>query len=198
MQVRNRTPETAPLGAFDILEAAGQAVALINDLLDLNRLDEDRLKLVLRAVDCDAVVRTVAKRVRPAADEREVQLVFSADREPIVCRTDAHRVEQILINLLTNAIRHAPVGTPVAIDVSPRSDFIAFAVTDEGPGVSADHTELIFDIYHSTPTADGKTGHGVGLPLSRRLARLLGGDLVAIARPGRGGLFELTIPVRRD
>ena len=198
MQVRNRTPETAPPGAFDILEAAGQAVALISDLLDLNRLDEDRLKPVLHDVDCDAVVRTVAKRGRPAADERDIQLVFSSDREPIVCRTDAHRVEQILVNLLTNAMRHAPAGTPVTIDVSSRPEAIAFAVIDEGPGVAADQTEEIFDICHSSPTADGTTGHGVGLPLWRRLARLLGGDLVAIARPGRGGLFELTLPIRRD
>jgi signal transduction histidine kinase len=198
MQVRNKTPETAPLGAFDILDAAGQAVALINDLLDLNRLDEDRLKLIVREVDCDAVVRTVAQRVRPAADESNVHLVFSTDREPIICRTDSHRVEQILVNLLTNAIRHAPAGTPVTIDVMPESDTITFAVIDEGPGVPPDHIEHIFDIYYSTNTPDGKTGHGVGLPLSRRLARLLGGDLIAIPRPGQGGLFKLRLPIRRD
>ena len=197
MQVRNRTPQTAPLGAYDIFEAAGQAVALINDLLDLNRLDEDRLKPMMRDVDCIAVARTVARRVRPQADEKNVELVISADREPIVCRTDAHRVEQILVNLLTNAIRHSPDGTAVTVRVTDRADAIMLSVADQGAGVSPEQTEQLFDIYYTTATLDGKTGHGVGLPLSRRLARLLGGELHAIPRPGQGGLFELRLPMAR-
>jgi K+-sensing histidine kinase KdpD len=195
MQVRNRTPETAPLGAFDILDATGQAVALINDLLDLNRLDEDRLKLVMRDTDCNAVARTVARRVRPLADEKRVELILAGPRDPVICRTDAHRVEQILVNLLTNAIRYAPAGTPVTIGVALRPDAVAFSVVDEGPGVPPNLIEQIFDIYYTTASPDGRTGHGVGLPLSRRLARLLGGELQAIARSGEGGRFELRLPI---
>src|SRR5262249_40565976 len=154
------------------------------------RLDEDRLKPVLREVDCAAVARTVAKRVRPLAEEKNVALIVSAEREPIVCRTDSHRVEQILVNLLTNAIRHAPEGSEVTVTVTDRPEGIKLSVADQGTGISAEQTERIFDIYYTTATLDGKTGHGVGLPLSRRLARLLGGELHAIAQPDRGGLFE--------
>jgi signal transduction histidine kinase len=196
MQVRKKDRITAPLGAYDILEATGQAVALINDLLDLNRLDEDRLKPVMLDVDCDSVARVVAKRFTPLAGEKQVRLVVPPPGDPIVCRTDAHRVEQILVNLMTNAIRFAPAGTDVAVSVDVAGASVIFSVSDEGPGVEPDLIERIFDIYFTTASHDGKTGHGVGLPLSRRLARLLGGDLRAISRPGQGGRFELQLPIK--
>jgi signal transduction histidine kinase len=196
MQVRKKDRVTAPIGAYDILEATGQAVALINDLLDLNRLDEDRLKPVLQDVDLQSVARAVAKRFTPLAEEKQVRLVLAPLGEPIVCRTDAHRVEQILVNLMTNAIRFAPTGTDVTMAVDVAGGSIVFSVADAGPGVPPDLIDRIFDIYFTTAAHDGTTGHGVGLPLSRRLARLLGGDLRAIPQPGQGGLFELQLPLK--
>jgi two-component system aerobic respiration control sensor histidine kinase ArcB len=104
-------------------------------------------------------------------------------------------VEQIFVNLLTNAIRHTPAASTVTVKAELVGDTVTFQVEDEGPGVPADMVDRIFDIYYTTASSEGGgAGHGVGLALSRRLARLLGGDLKAVSRPGEGGLFVLTVP----
>ena len=100
------------------------------------------------------------------------------------CLTDAMRVEQILGNVLNNAVRHAPDGSVVHPPRRRRwRASLLFRVEDEGPGVPADDLERIFDIYE-TEAGEEARGVGLGLPLSRRLARLLGGDLFAEASDG--------------
>jgi len=193
LMVRKKDPTTVPRAAFEILDSAEQAVALINDLLDLSRLDEDRLQPVFRIVDCGAVIRGAIQRVTPEAEERGVRLELQVPREGLLSRTDAHRVEQILVNLLRNAIRHSPAGGNVTATVDAEGDGVVFRVEDEGPGIAAENVEGIFDVYVTT-AGEERLGHGLGLPLSRRLARLLRGDLVAVPRPSRGGLFILRVP----
>jgi two-component system, NarL family, sensor histidine kinase DevS len=193
LMVRKKDPESVPRAAFEILDSAEQAVALINDLLDLSRLDEDRLHPVFRSVDCGAVVRGAIQRVTPSAQEREVELRLQIPREGPLSRTDAHRVEQILVNLLRNAIRHSPKGGMVTSSLAAEGHNVVFKVEDQGPGIAAEQIETIFDVY-VTSAGEERQGHGLGLPLSRRLARLLGGDLIAVPRPVAGGLFELRVP----
>ncbi|HXE57691.1 MAG TPA: GAF domain-containing sensor histidine kinase [Gemmatimonadales bacterium] len=192
MLVRRKDPATVPRAAFEVLDSADQAVKLINDLLDLSRLDEDRLRPVIRAVEPAGVVRRALGRVTPAAEAKRVRLETELPRDLPPCETDASRVEQILVNLLGNAIRHTPDGSTVRVRLAPEGRFVVFQVEDEGPGIPPDEVERIFDVYVSK-TEDGR-GHGLGLPLSRRLARLLGGELEAVARSGAGGLFILRLP----
>ena len=109
------------------------------------------------------------------------------------CETDASRVEQILVNLLGNAIQHTPEGSSVSLAVSADEGFVVFTVRDQGRGVPASELEHIFDIYASKKEG-GAHGVGLGLPLSRRLARLLGGNLLAVATDGQGGEFKLALP----
>jgi len=195
--VRKKDPASVPRGAFEILEAAEQAVALVNDLLDLNRLDEDRLKPVLRDLECGVPIRGAVQRVTPAAAEKNLRFQLPVFDRPCVCRTDGQRVEQILVNLLGNAIRHTPVGSTITIGFEHRDDQALVTVDDEGPGVAEADLERIFDIYYTTAGQEGTgVGSGIGLPLSRRLARLLGGDLRAAAKVG-GGRFMLTLPMSR-
>lgn len=192
MLTRKKDPAEVPRPALEVLESARQAVGLINDLLDLSRLDEDRLKPVLREVDPASVARRAAARVIPAAEKRGVMIdVISAEQVPHV-ETDASRVEQILINLLTNAVRHTPANSTVHLHVGSADPHVVFTVRDEGPGVPADDIERIFDIY-ITRVDEETRGVGLGLPLSRRLARLLGGELRAFASTD-GGLFVLQLP----
>jgi signal transduction histidine kinase len=102
-------------------------------------------------------------------------------------------VEQILVNLLGNAIRHSPTGSTVTATVALEADSVVFQVEDTGPGVAPEQVEAIFDVY-VTSAGEERLGHGLGLPLSRRLARLLGGDVLAVPRPEAGGLFVLRVP----
>lgn len=194
MLVRKKDPASVPPAALEVLDSAEQAVALINDLLDLSRLDEDRLRPVMRAVDCSLVLRRAASRLTPAAQAKDVELVLETPPQPVTARTDASRVEQILTNLLGNAIRHTPEGTRVHLSLSERPGMAEFVVLDDGPGIDEEELEAIFDIY-VTKAGDEAKGHGLGLPLSRRLARLLGGELDAEPNPGGGGLFRLRLPL---
>jgi signal transduction histidine kinase len=193
MLVRKRDPATVPRAAFEVLDSARDAIALINDLLDLSRLDEDRLKPVIHVVEPGSMATRAMVRVTPAAGLKKVKLQLITGAGTPDCATDASRVEQILVNLLGNAIKYAPANSVVKIDISARGDRVVYQVEDEGPGVPAEDLERIFDIY-VTKVDEESRGLGLGLPLSRRLARLLGGELRAVSHPGGGGCFILEVP----
>jgi signal transduction histidine kinase len=193
MLVRKKDPATVPKAAFEVLDSAEQAIGLINDLLDLSRLDEDRLKPAIRSVEPASVVRRALLRVTPAANARQIHLELEAEPALPSCRTDSSRLEQILVNLLGNAVQHSPEGTAVLVRITHRDALIQYAVQDQGPGIEPDDLERIFDIY-VTKAAGEHQGMGLGLPLSRRLARLLGGELRAELRSEGGGRFVLELP----
>jgi signal transduction histidine kinase len=195
MLVRKKDPATVPRAAFEVLDSAQQAVGLINDLLDLSRLDEDRLKPAIRSVEPGSVARRAIVRVTPAAEGREIHLELTTAPGLPACETDASRLEQILVNLLGNAITHAPARSTVRVAISARGSTVEFIVQDEGAGIPEAEVEHIFDIY-VTKAAGETQGVGLGLPLSRRLARLLGGELRAVSPSSerRGGRFLLELP----
>ena len=195
--VRKRDPATVPRAAFEVLDSAQYAIGLINDLLDLSRLDEDRLKPVIRRVEPVSIARHAIVRVTPAANLKQVALHLIPSPGLPNCETDASRVEQILVNLLTNAIKHAPERSSVTLGITAAEARVVFRVEDEGPGVPPGDVEQIFDIY-VTKAGEEAQGLGLGLPLSRRLARLLGGELRAAARPGNGGCFILEVPASKS
>jgi signal transduction histidine kinase len=197
MMVRKKDPATVPKAAFEVLDSAEQAVGLISDLLDLSRLDEDRLRPVIRATEPGSMARRALARVTPAADAKHVLLQVEVASGLPSCETDANRVEQILLNLLGNAIQHTPEGSTVRLQVTARDAVVAYTVEDEGAGIDESEVERIFDIYVTNAAGEGR-GAGLGLPLSRRLARLLGGELRAVPRPQKGGCFILELPAALD
>jgi signal transduction histidine kinase len=139
------------------------------------------------------VIRLSLSRVIPAADGKHVALDAQLPEHALRCRTDPHRVEQILINVLVNAIRHTPDGSTVTVRLVSTPPDVEFHIEDQGPGVSPDDEERIFDVYQTKAGEEGK-GSGLGLPLSRRLARLLGGELFVVADARPGGRFVLRLP----
>ena len=191
MLVRKKDPATVPRAAFEVLDSAQQAIGLINDLLDLSRLDEDRLRPVIRAVEPGSIVQRAVTRMTPSA-EGKVTVRVEVARDLPTCETDASRVEQILVNLLVNAIQHSPQGGEVRLLIAAGDGIVLFTVENDGPGVPAADVERIFDIYVTKKEGDAQ-GVGLGLPLSRRLARLLGGELRAVSLPDRGR-FVLELP----
>lgn len=190
---RRKTRETVPKAAFEVLEAAESAVTLINDLLDLSRLDEDRLKPVPLSIDLVTVLETARAKLIPAARAKGVAIAVEAPPDGLPCVTDAHRIEQILVNLLSNAVRHSRDGGTVSLEGRLADQWVEVRVADDGPGLPADMMGRLFEVYASRVGIDGV---GLGLPLSRRLAVLLGGDLTAANRPQPqpGAIFTLLIP----
>jgi signal transduction histidine kinase len=136
-------------------------------------------------------------RVTPAAEARHIRLELQASTRLPGCETDASRLEQILVNLLGNAIHHTPDASTVRVRIAAGDLMVEYVIEDEGPGVPESEIERIFDIY-VTKAAGESGGAGLGLPLSRRLARLLGGELRAVPRPGAGGWFVLELPATPD
>jgi signal transduction histidine kinase len=195
MLVRKKDPESVPPAAYEVLDSAQHAVSLINDLLDLSRLDEDRLRVTIRSIELAPVVRGAVARVTPSARQKKVRITVDLARGLPPSATDATRLEQILMNLLGNAIRHAPDKGDVTIrsGLHPDKPRLLIEVEDNGPGIQPENAEQIFDVYVTRPGEEAQ-GVGLGLPLSRRLARLLGGELRVIPEAGRGR-FVLELPV---
>ncbi|MEO8296081.1 MAG: GAF domain-containing sensor histidine kinase [Gemmatimonadota bacterium] len=197
MLVRKKDPSTVPRAAYEVLDSAGQAIALISDLLDLSRLDEDRLHPVVSPVEPAAMVQRAISRTMPLAESMHITLAAAPDAALPPIQTDPHRVEQILTNLLGNAVRHSPAGTHVRVEVRAEAACVMIYVIDQGPGIEADQLERVFDVYVTNAGEEGR-GTGLGLPLSRRLARLLGGELRALRRENEGGCFVLELPITPD
>src|SRR6185503_20248041 len=126
MLIRKKDPATVPPAAYEVLDSADQAVKLINDLLDLSRLDEDRLRPVIRPVDPLVVARRALGRMVPAAELRQIKLETRTSPGLPTCSTDASRLEQILLNLVGNGIRHATARGTVLLAVSAANDRILF------------------------------------------------------------------------
>jgi len=143
------------------------------------------------------MARHAVGRITPAANLKKVALNLNPGPGLPNCETDASRVEQILVNLLSNAIKHAPERSSVTLSITAVNARVVYRVEDEGPGVPPSDVERIFDIY-VTKADEEAQGLGLGLPLSRRLARLLGGELRATAHPGKGGCFILEVPASQS
>jgi signal transduction histidine kinase len=187
------TSEASQRAAREVFEAAERTITLLNNLLDLSRLDADRIQAVWRDVDLGELARRAVAAVQPVADAKPVRLLIEAPNPPPSCRTDPLRVEQILINLLNNAVRHSTPGEDVVVRLESLPDEVRLHVMDRGPGIAHDLQAKIFEPFVRVDPESG-LGSGLGLPVCRRLAELLGGRLTVYSALGRGATFTLTLP----
>lgn len=181
-----------PRAAREVFESAERALTLLNDMLDLSRLEADRLRPTIRATDARTLVRDAVASLEPAAAHRAVRLHTEGLDDEAPCETDPQRVRQILINLLSNAVRHSPPEDTVRVILDADARRLRFDVIDRGPGIAASEQARIFEAFQRA-TSDER-GTGLGLTLSRQLAILLGGDLRVISEVGVGSTFTLEIP----
>ncbi len=131
--------------------------------------------------------------MRPAADAKQQRLEAEYANGISRVRSDPLRVEQILLNLLRNAVQHSPDNAPITVRVAAETEGITFRVVDRGPGIPADVQAWIFEPFERFDTESG-VGTGLGLPVSRKLAELLGGRLTVESRVGEGATFTLALP----
>jgi len=190
--VRRQTPD-APPAAREVYESAERTIGLLNDLLDLSRLDATKLTPVVREADAREILADAVQTARPAAQGRGVEIRVSAPAEALPVRTDPQRVVQILINLLSNAVRHSPAPGVVLLELVPADQRLTVSVTDQGEGLSAEQQGVVFEAFTRGDSEDSR-GTGLGLALSLQLARLLGGDLRVESQAGAGARFTLEIP----
>jgi len=171
-------------------------LALINDILDLSKIEAGGTEVHTGPVDAASVVKDVADLVGQLAAEKGIALRVELPDEPLVVETDKDKLRQILMNLAGNAVKFTDAGE-VTMGVA-RADrgSLAFTVTDTGVGIPVSDLETIFDAFHQVERAPGATpvGTGLGLAISRDLARLLGGDIAVTSVEGEGSTFMLRIP----
>jgi len=179
--------------AREVHEGAERTITLLNNFLDLTRLDAGRVRPVLKDLDIHAEIGRAIATIRPAAEAKGLMLEEHFANGVSTIRTDPVRLEQILVNLLSNAVRHSPEGGPVSIEVAAGKDSVTFRVVDRGPGVPVELQGRIFEPFERFDPHSG-IGTGLGLPVSRRLAEVLGGQLTVESRWGEGAAFVLTLP----
>ena len=197
---RRRTKAQEALsGMFDDIHRAGKRMlALVNDLLDLARAESGELSMSFEFLDIRGLVREVCRELRPLVDERTLTLTLDLPREPLVASADALRFQQVVRNVLANAIRLSPMSG--RIDVVLAQDQVGgvvLTVADRGPGIPEDELESIFGAFlQSSRTKDGSGGTGLGLAISRRIMQAHGGVISATLRDGGGSVFRVWLPGR--
>jgi two-component system, sensor histidine kinase len=175
------------------LKAARHLLELVNDVLDLSKIEAGKIELSLQPVMFPALIEDLFVTVRPLADEYGSTLILDMDSEPFNIVSDPRRVRQILLNLLSNAIKFGE-GKPirVACKQSPTRG-VQIEVKDEGVGIAQEDIARIFEEFVQVSESK-QPGTGLGLPISRRLAQLLDGSLTVCSTPGEGSTFSLTLP----
>ena len=184
---------------LDVLRhSAEHLVTVIGDLLDLSRIEFDRIELNPQPTLIAQTVRDVTDLLQPVAEERGLafEVIFDLGL-PAAALMDASRVKQVLHNLIGNALKFTAQGS-VGLSVAMVEGLLRFRVSDSGEGIPPDAIERIFDAFEQAPshTAPPRSGAGLGLTISRRLARAMGGDVTCRSVPGKGTTFEFGIAFR--
>ncbi|MEO8152529.1 MAG: response regulator [Rhizobacter sp.] len=193
----NLSPEQVKF-AQTISGAGNDLLTLINDILDLSKIEAGKVDLHIEPIALTSMVEGLVKSLEPLADQKGLQLRGTVEPgTPERMDTDGQRLGQILKNLLSNAMKFTERGEISLKVFQPPEGGVSFAVRDTGIGIPTHQQELIFEAFRQ---ADGSThrkygGTGLGLSISRDLARLLGGDLTVHSVPGQGSVFTLHLPM---
>ena len=210
-----RTPLSAIVGYMELLEgemvgpvapqqknylgrvktAAKHLISIIEEILTFSRIEAGKEEVRVELVDATTLVRDVGELFEPQSLHKGVALGIMLPTERVLVDTDPTRLRQILINLLGNAMKFTDAGQ-VALEMTLTEDRVHFRVRDTGPGITEVDLERIFDPFTQLDQSLRRTkgGTGLGLPVSRRLAHLLGGDLSVDSVPGQGTTFTLWLP----
>jgi signal transduction histidine kinase len=179
-------------------KAAKHLLELVNDVLDLSKIEAGKVDLRPQPVTFPSLIDDLFVTVRPLADQHGSSLALEHDGEPMRIVSDPRRVRQILLNLLSNAIKFG-AGKPVRIAVRRAEDGgVVIDVIDQGIGIAATDTERIFQEFVQLGKTQLQDGTGLGLPISRRLAEMLRGTLDVMSEVGGGSTFRLTLPPTID
>ncbi|MCA9257339.1 MAG: HAMP domain-containing histidine kinase, partial [Phycisphaerales bacterium] len=184
--------------AENIMSSGRMLLGLINDLLDLAKIEAGKLELHLTSVNLREMLDNLLDFVRPLANKKSLQLSAVVPDEAPSIESDAGRIQQILYNLLSNAIKFTPEGGLVEMTLEPQTDeHVAIHVRDTGIGIPAEKLDAVFETFRQL---DGSVtreygGTGLGLAISRDLARLLGGALSVSSEQGKGSTFTVILPL---
>lgn len=168
---------------------------LINDILDLSKIEAGKLDLHLEVFDAADAVSEVINSMSSAADAKNIVVTFEP-RRPLMLRADRVRLKQILLNLLSNAVKFTPKQGAVSVECLVEDDLVRFHVIDTGLGIPKEEQQAIFDKFHQVgSTTNGvREGTGLGLAITRHLVERHGGSIEVESEPGVGSRFSFSLP----
>jgi len=213
-----RTPVTSIIAALGLIHAPAQEAAspqirnlvdiaarnaqrlrrLVDDLLDMDRLDAGRMVLNVADVDLCQLLRDVVEQNRPFATRAGSTLILHLPAKPVVAHVDAERLEQAVVNLLSNAAKFSPSESEVNIFLAQRGDRAVIRVVDEGPGIPEHLRHRLFDRFAQLEHTQGiseQPGTGLGLAISRGMVEQMNGSIALDEDHAPGAAFEITVPL---
>ncbi|HUP55184.1 MAG TPA: ATP-binding protein [Methylomirabilota bacterium] len=189
-------PATVEEFAGHIHGSGMHLLELINEVLDLAKVEAGKVELHLTVFDLEALVRHTVDTMQPLAARKSIQLQAKADG-PIEVEADEGRIRQVIFNLLSNALKFTPTGGSVDVELSREGSSARVVVVDTGPGIPPEDQAAIFDAFQQASAAVGHVGTGLGLTLARQLIEAHGGTIHLESEVGRGSRFAVVLPVAR-
>jgi PAS domain S-box-containing protein len=180
-----------------ISEGARHLSLLINDILDISKIEAGRIDLCIQQFAVEPSIQEILLSVRPIADSKKLTLAAEID-PALAIQADQTRFRQVIYNLLSNALKFTPEGGKVTIEASAADDFLRVRVTDTGVGIPPEEISHIFEKFHQAgPTTKGiREGTGLGLAITKRLVELHGGTIAVDSELGKGSQFTVVLPFR--
>jgi len=183
----------------DILESGRHLLSLINDILDLSKIEAGRMELEPTDFDLPSAIDNALTLVRERAGRRGITLGREIGDGVGMIRGDERKVKQVVLNLFSNAIKFTPEGGRIDVRARVTEGLVEVSVTDTGVGIAPEHQEAVFEELRQVGTADKKVeGTGLGLAISRKFIELHGGRIWVKSQVGVGSTFTFTLPVRRE
>ncbi|MGH2667591.1 MAG: ATP-binding protein, partial [bacterium] len=182
----------------DIFSSGRHLLSLINDILDLSKVEAGRMELELASFDLPMAIDNAATLVRTRAENHGITLALNVDGRLGAFVGDERKIKQILVNLLSNAVKFTPEGGRVSIHATPANGSVEIAVVDTGIGIAQEDQGLIFEEFRQVGSdhVGKREGTGLGLTLTRKFVELHGGSIWVKSEVGRGSTFTFTLPVR--
>jgi signal transduction histidine kinase len=179
-----------------VQHSARHLLALINDVLDISKIEAGELRISHQQVDVIQSVHTVVKTMQPAAEQKGLDIKTDLAPDTGIISGDQRRIEQVIMNLMSNAIKFTETGT-VTVRTGKRNNEVILSVQDTGMGISSDNLSTLFTPFHQidSGTTRKHEGTGLGLSISKRLVELHGGRITVMSERGKGSVFTVYLPV---
>ncbi len=198
--LRQRQPDASTAKALEVIHRNCRAqVQIVDDILDVSRIINGKFRLDLKPADLLTLASEAMEVVRPSATAKEIHLELTAPKEPCLLVVDPERLQQVIWNLLANALKFTDRSGKVAVDVRRHGASVELSVSDTGRGIEAEFLPFVFERFKQADSSTTRRfgGLGLGLALVRHIVELHGGHVsAASAGPGKGASFTITLPVR--
>jgi len=180
----------------DILSAGQHLLMLINEILDLSKVEAGKMPLSYSILDVGSLAAEIQTLFKPILEKKDQELLVDIRQARHKVYTDPHKLKQVLINLLSNAHKFSPVGSRIWLGINRRPGHHVFSVTDEGVGIPEEKQKLVFEAFRQLDgtTSRSQEGTGLGLTLCQRFTELLGGVITLRSTVGRGSTFTVYLP----